>query len=102
MPGVDGHPITSEHRYSVPEHVDQSMGPSVKTALQKQSTSSLSLEQVDQNDSEGCSTKERNSKRRRGVRKEYAKQKPKDSTGNTPNEPEEVIKVDSSFSASQQ
>ena len=101
MPGVDGHPSTSEHRYSLPEHADQSMGPSVKTALQKQSTSSLNLEQVDQNDSEGCSTKERNSKRRRRVRKEYAKQKPKDSTGNNPNKPMEVFKVNSSFSASQ-
>ena len=101
MPGVDGHPSTSEHRYSLPEHADQSMGPSVYTALQKQSTSSLNLKQVDQNDSEGCSTKERNSKRRRRVRKEYAKQKPKDSTGNNPNKPMEVIKVNSSFSASQ-
>ena len=102
MPGVDGHPCISEHRYSLPEHADQSMGPSVYTALQKQSTSSLNLEQVDQNDSEGCSTKERNSKMRRGVRKEYAKQKPKDSTGNSPNKPMEVIKVSSSFCASQQ
>ena len=102
MPGVDGHPSTSEKRYSVPEHVDQSMEPYVHTAVQKQSTSSLNLEQVDLNDSEGCSTKERNSNWRRRVRKEYAKQKPKDSTGNTPNEPEEVIKVNSSFSASHQ
>ena len=99
MPGVHGHSGTTEHRPTLPEHSDQSMGPSVYTALQKQPT--IPLEQVDLNESEGCSTKERNSERRRRVRKEYAKQKPKDSTGNTPNEPEDVIKVNSSFSASQ-
>ena len=81
MSGVDGHSSTSEHRYALPEQSDQSLGPSVCTTLLKQPTTSLDLEPVVLNESEGCSTMERNSKRRRRVCKEYAKQLPKDSTG---------------------
>ena len=36
MLGVDGHPGISEHRSMLPEHSDQSMGPSVRTTSQKE------------------------------------------------------------------